>query len=128
MDLQPFKGLLLAIFFIAVGAGVEFNLIAKTPYLVIFGLLAFLVFKLLAQFLLAKSFGLQRADTSRFTIALTQVNEFGFVLVGVTVGLDLLSAQYAGLLTAVIALSMATSPVLLMLDDRVHKPMMRTND
>ena len=81
MDLQPFKGLLLAIFFIAVGAGVEFNLIAKTPYLVIFGLLAFLAFKLLAQFMLAKSFGMQHADASRFAIAPTQGSEFGFVLV-----------------------------------------------
>jgi monovalent cation:proton antiporter-2 (CPA2) family protein len=128
MDLQPFKGLLLAIFFIAVGAGVEFNLIAKTPYLVIFGLLGFLILKLLAQFMLAKSFGMHRADASRFAIALTQGSEFGFVLVGVTLGLGLLSAQYAGLLTAVIALSMATSPLLLMLDDRLFQPWLGQND
>jgi monovalent cation:proton antiporter-2 (CPA2) family protein len=119
LDLQPFKGLLLAIFFIAVGAGIDFKLIMATPLLLAVGLLAFLVLKLITHFSLARFFKMNWADAARFSFSLTQGSEFGFVLVGIALGLGLLSAGMAGLLTAIIVLSMASAPLLMMLDDKV---------
>ncbi len=122
MDLQPFKGLLLAIFFIAVGAGVDFKLILAAPLLMVLGLLTFLILKLLTHIFLARIIGMPNADASRFSISLAQGSEFGFVLIGIALGLNLLSANIAGLLTAVIALSMATAALLMMIDDKFLQP------
>lgn len=122
MDLQPFKGLLLAIFFIAVGAGVDFKQIAAAPLLMVFGLVAFIVLKLAAHLALARGFKMAWADASRFAFSLTQGSEFGFVLVGIAMGLGLLSPSFGGLLTAVIVLSMAAAPLLMMLDDKIIQP------
>jgi monovalent cation:proton antiporter-2 (CPA2) family protein len=122
MDLQPFKGLLLAIFFIAVGAGIDFKLILAAPLYMVFGLLAFIILKFVTHMLLARSFRMQNADASRFSISLAQGSEFGFVLIGIALGLNLLSSNIAGLLTAVIALSMASAALLMMFDDKFVQP------
>lgn len=122
MDLQPFKGLLLAIFFIAVGAGINFNLLQSAPILLLVSLFAFILIKLALLYGLAKIFGMSGADQSRFSFALAQGSEFGFVLIGLTVGLGILSGASAGLLTAIIALSMAVAPLLMILDEKVMQP------
>ncbi|MBK8771201.1 MAG: cation:proton antiporter [Rhizobiales bacterium] len=128
MDLQPFKGLLLAIFFIAVGAGIDFSLIASAPMLLACSLAAFIALKLAAHFGLARGFGMNGADSSRFSFALAQGSEFGFVLITFCVGLGLVTATSAGLLTAVIALSMAASPLLMMVDSKVLQPRFADGD
>ncbi len=122
LDLQPFKGLLLAIFFIAVGAGIDFKLIMTTPALLLAGLAAFLILKFSTQLGLARFFKMTWADASRFSFSLTQGSEFGFVLVGIALGLGLLSPNMAGLVTAIIVLSMAAAPLLVMLDDKIIQP------
>ena len=122
LDLQPFKGLLLAIFFIAVGAGIDFKLIMSTPILLTMGLVSFLVLKLALHFGLAKFFKMNWSDASRFSFSLTQGSEFGFVLVGIALGLGLLSPNMAGLLTAIIVLSMAASPLFMMFDEKIIQP------
>jgi monovalent cation:proton antiporter-2 (CPA2) family protein len=122
MDLQPFKGLLLAIFFIAVGAGIDFSLLQSVPILLITSLFAFIALKLLSQIVVAKGFGLARPDQSRFSFALAQGSEFGFVLISLCAGLGLLAGQMPALLTAVIALSMAVAPLLMMFDEKVMQP------
>lgn len=128
MDLQPFKGLLLAIFFIAVGAGIDFSLIASAPVLLACSLAAFITLKLAVHFGLARGFGMNGADSSRFSFALAQGSEFGFVLITFCVGLGLVTATSAGLLTAVIALSMAASPLLMMVDSKVLQPRFADGD
>jgi voltage-gated potassium channel Kch len=65
---------------------------------------------------------MQNADASRFSISLAQGSEFGFVLIGIALGLNLLSSNIAGLLTAVIALSMASAALLMMFDDKFVQP------
>ncbi len=122
LDLQPFKGLLLAIFFIAVGAGIDFKLILAAPALLIAGLAAYLILKFATQLGLARFFKMSWADASRFSFSLTQGSEFGFVLVGIALGLGLLSSTMAGSITAVIVLSMAAAPLLMMLDDKIIQP------
>jgi monovalent cation:proton antiporter-2 (CPA2) family protein len=122
LDLQPFKGLLLAIFFISVGSGIDFKLIAATPMFLLLGLAGFLALKLFTQLGLARFFKMAWVDASRFSFSLTQGSEFGFVLVGIALGLGLLSANMAGMLTAIIVLSMAAAPLLMMLDDKIIQP------
>jgi monovalent cation:proton antiporter-2 (CPA2) family protein len=128
MDLQPFKGLLLAIFFIAVGAGIDFSLLQSAPLLLLSGLIIFIVLKLVTQFLIARGFGLAAPDQTRFSFALAQGSEFGFVLITLCAGLGLLTGQMPALLTAVIALSMAAAPLLIMLDEKILQPRFADGD
>jgi monovalent cation:proton antiporter-2 (CPA2) family protein len=119
MDLEPFKGLLLAIFFIAVGSGIDFSLFKNAPALLLIGLIVFILIKLAIHFGLAKAFGMNAPDQSRFSFSLAQGSEFGFVLITFALGLGLLAAQSASLLTAIIALSMAAAPLLMKFEERV---------
>lgn len=128
MDLQPFKGLLLAIFFIAVGAGIDFSLLITKPVLLIAGLIAFISLKLATQFGLAHVFKMPVPDKSRFSFALTQGSEFGFVLITFATGLGLLTFATSGLLTAIIALSMVAAPLLMMLDEKIIQPRFADGD
>ena len=122
MDLEPFKGLLLAVFFIAVGAGIDFSLLFGQP-LFILGLVAgFIAVKLVVLFVLARLFGMSTPDASRFSFALAQGGEFAFVLISFAAGLALLDPAQAGLLVAVVALSMAAAPLLMIFDARVLQP------
>lgn len=122
MDLEPFKGLLLAVFFIAVGAGIDFSLLFGQPLLVLGLVLGFIAVKLAVLFLLARLFGMCTPDASRFAFALAQGGEFAFVLISFAGGLALLDAAQAGLLVAVVALSMAAAPLLMIFDARVIQP------
>jgi monovalent cation:proton antiporter-2 (CPA2) family protein len=122
MDLQPFKGILLAIFFIAVGAGIDFSLLQSAPVTLLVGLAAFIAIKLLVHYGLARMFTMAKPDQSRFSFALAQGSEFGFVLIAFAAGLGLLHGNMPGLLTAIIALSMAAAPLLMIFDERVIQP------
>jgi monovalent cation:proton antiporter-2 (CPA2) family protein len=124
LDLQPFKGLLLAIFFISVGSGIDFNTMFQSPVTLILGLFGFLILKFLTQIFLARSFNMAWTDSSRFAFSLTQGSEFGFVLVGIALGLGLISTTIAGSLTAIIVLSMAATPLLMLLDDKIVQPIL----
>lgn len=128
MDLQPFKGLLLAIFFIAVGAGIDFSLFASAPLLLVCGLVVFMLLKLATHLGLSRLFGMNGPDASRFSFALAQGSEFGFVLITICAGLGLLTGTMPGLLTAVIALSMAAAPLLMMLDEKFIQPRFADGD
>lgn len=128
MDLQPFKGLLLAIFFITIGAGIDFNLLTSMPQVLLAGLSTFLVVKLAIHFSLAKTFQMNGPDSSRFSFSLAQGSEFGFVLIGFTAGLGLLHDDMPALLTAVIALSMAAAPLLMIFDEKVMQPRFADGD
>ncbi len=128
MDLQPFKGILLAIFFIAIGAGIDFSLFRTVPLLLIAGLVAFLALKLVTHFAVGRFFHIKGPDLFRFSFALTQGSEFGFVLIAFATGYGLLSADMPALLTAIIALSMAAAPLLMMFDDKVIQPRFADGD
>jgi monovalent cation:proton antiporter-2 (CPA2) family protein len=128
MDLQPFKGLLLAIFFIAVGAGMDFSLFESQPGLLVGGALAFIVLKLVAHFGLSQIFGMAGPERSRFSFALAQGSEFGFVLIAFAAGLGLLAGNMPAVLTAVIALSMALAPLLMLFDEKIIQPRFADGD
>jgi voltage-gated potassium channel Kch len=112
----------MAIFFISVGSGIDFRLIAAAPVYLVVGLIAFIALKFLTQIGLARFFKMSWADATRFSFSLAQGSEFGFVLVGITLGLGLVSPSVAGLLTAIIVLSMAAAPLLMLFDDKIIQP------
>ncbi len=128
MDLQPFKGLLLAIFFITVGAGIDFSLFQSVPFLLLAALFAFILIKLAVHFGLARFFGMSGADQARFSFALSQGSEFGFVLIAFATSFGLLADNMPAILTAIIALSMAASPLLMIADEKLVQPRFADGD
>jgi Kef-type K+ transport system membrane component KefB/Trk K+ transport system NAD-binding subunit len=122
MDLDPFRGLLLAVFFIAVGAGIDFKLIASAPTLIIGAVLAFVVIKLVVLYAIARLARMKTPRASLFSFSLAQGGEFAFVLISFAAGLGLLAATQANMLIAIVALSMALAPLLMMIDARIIQP------
>jgi monovalent cation:proton antiporter-2 (CPA2) family protein len=121
LDIEPFKGLLLGLFFIAVGMSVDLGLFARIPH-VILGIAAGVVaLKMLLLYPTAKIFGYcGRADATLFAIALSQVGEFAFVLFAAA--RSILPGDTLAVLNAAVALSMLSTPLLVMLYERVLAP------
>ncbi len=127
-DIEPFKGLLLGLFFIAVGASIDFGLIGTRPGL-IFGItLGILVVKGAVLFALTRVFRLGLDSALLVTFALPQVGEFAFVLLSFARQEGVLQAGTADPLVAAVALSMAVTPLLLLLNDRVIRPRFGTRE
>jgi glutathione-regulated potassium-efflux system ancillary protein KefC len=117
-NIEPFKGLLLGIFFTSVGSSMDFALLGSEVGLVIGGAGALLLAKIVVLMICARLFHFKREDTSLFAIILSQGGEFAFVLFTTAVGAGALLPREAGLLTLIVALSMATTPFLLLFRDR----------
>ncbi|WP_309091017.1 monovalent cation:proton antiporter-2 (CPA2) family protein [Phenylobacterium sp.] len=110
-DIEPFRGLLLGLFFITVGAGLDVALLAGRPLLV-GGLVAgLIVLKGLAMYAAARTFRRDTRTSATTAVALAQGGEFAFVLLGFALGARVLDAELARLLTAVVAVSMAATPL-----------------
>ncbi len=113
-DIEPFKGLLLGLFFISVGANIDFSVIFESPALVILCLALLISCKLAVLAALAWVFKLASGQKLLFVLALAQGGEFAFVLGGFGMQSGVFSAAQANLLTVVVALSMLTTPLLLL--------------
>ena len=125
-DLEPFKGLLLGLFFLAVGASIDFALVRESAATV-GGLVASLVLgKALVLLLLGRMFRMGTDQTLLFTAALAQGGEFGFVLLSYAGQNGVLAPASANVVVAAIALSMATTPLMLLLYARVLAPRLGT--
>jgi glutathione-regulated potassium-efflux system ancillary protein KefC len=118
-DIEPFKGLLLGLFFIAVGMSVDFGLLATRPMTVLLLLLGFLAVKLLALWIVARVMGVPDRQRLLFAILLSQGGEFGFVVFTSARVAGVLSREWEALLTVAVALSMAATPLLLLGFDRM---------
>ena len=122
-DLEPFKGLLLGLFFITVGAGINFDLLfADTIIIVGMALLVILV-KGLILYGLGTLFKLQGRDRWLFALGLAQAGEFGFVLVSFSVATGVMPNDVAETLLLVVALSMLITPLLFITYDQISKRM-----
>ena len=121
-DLEPFKGLLLGLFFIAVGASINFNLILQQPG-VIFGLvLGLIIIKGVVLFVLGKFFKIGKDQNLIFSFALSQVGEFAFVLFSFSLKERIFDQQTVSILIAVVAISMALTPLLFLINERFILP------
>ncbi len=112
LDIDPFKGLLLGLFFIAVGMSVDLSLFLRSPLLVLGLALGVVALKLVLLFFISRGFGYcNRADAGLFAVALSQGGEFAFVLFSAAG--SLLPPPVIGVLNAAVAVSMLTTPFLL---------------
>ena len=123
MDLDPFKGLLLAVFFMAVGAGIDFDLLLANPLQILELVLGFVLLKLVVLYLIARLFRMKSPDSAHFAFSLAQGGEFAFVLISFCLGLGLLLASQAALLVAIVAISMALAPLLMIANEQFIQPL-----
>lgn len=121
-DVEPFKGLLLGLFFIAVGMSVDFDALLRQPALVLGLLAAFLALKAAVLWGLARAIGLPWQERPVFTLLLAQGGEFAFVVFQAAVGAKVIDAQTGSLLIGAVALSMLLTPLLLAAFDRWVQP------
>jgi CPA2 family monovalent cation:H+ antiporter-2 len=121
-DLDPFKGLLLGLFFIGVGASINFELIGSRPML-ISGLVAgVMIIKFLILFATGRIFKVASDQNLLFAFALSQVGEFAFVLLSFSNQLNIIDREWMEIMMAVTAISMTITPLLLLLNERVIDP------
>jgi glutathione-regulated potassium-efflux system ancillary protein KefC len=121
-DIEPFKGLLLGLFFIAVGMSIDFGVIMQSPGVMAAIVAGLLVLKALVIYPLARLMGVQVQDRPVFTLLLAQGGEFAFVVFQAAAGSSVLTPQTASLLIGAVAISMLLSPLLLVAIDRLLMP------
>ena len=117
-QVAPFKGLLLGLFFITVGAGMNFTMLFDRPVVVMGVTVLVIAIKAGVLFAAARMAGMAGRDRILFTLSLAQAGEFGFVLLSYAMGLDILDQQLAEGFLLVIALSMLATPLLFILYDQ----------
>ena len=121
-DLEPFKGLLLGLFFIAIGMSIDLTLLAARPGAVLALTGGLLLLKLLALRTLAGPLGVSAAQRWLLAALLAPGGEFAFVILGLTAQAGMIPREQAALLTLSVALSMATTPFLLLAYERGLAP------
>ncbi|MDP3356816.1 MAG: glutathione-regulated potassium-efflux system protein KefC [Polaromonas sp.] len=121
-DIEPFKGLLLGLFFIAVGMSIDFGVLLKSPGQMALIVLAFLSIKGVVIWRLAKMMGVPLQERPVFTLLLAQGGEFAFVVFQAAAGARVFSAETASLLIGAVAISMLLSPLLLVAIDKLLLP------
>ena len=126
-DLEPFKGLLLGLFFITVGAGINFELLFADTVIILGMALLVILVKGVNLYGLGRMFKLRGRDQWLFALGLAQAGEFGFVLVSFSVTTGVMPSVVAETLLLVIALSMLITPLLFILYDVIHKRMEETS-
>lgn len=121
-DIDPFRGLLLGLFFMTVGAGINFALLWDDFALILGLTLGLILLKTLVLFVLSHVFKVGGADRWLFALGLAQAGEFGFVLLSFTVANAVIPQALADQLLLVVALSMLLTPALFILYERVMAP------
>ncbi|MBY0371326.1 monovalent cation:proton antiporter-2 (CPA2) family protein [bacterium] len=124
-DIEPFKGLLLGLFFISVGTSVDYGLVAQKPSTIVLSILLLLVVKYLVIFFLGRWAKLSSHAARQVASALPQGGEFAFVLLGVATMNGLLNPTDAALITVVVIASMIATPFIGLLDEYLFTPLFR---
>ena len=122
--IDPFKGLLLGLFFISVGAGINFNLLIEDPWVIILFVLLLIFIKFVVLLILGRIFRLKKGFEFLFAFLLAQASEFAFVLISFSKQNKLFDEQTSGMLLLVVTLSMAISPLLLIFNDKAVSPIL----
>ena len=117
-DIEPFKGLLLGLFFMAVGMSIDFGVLMAQPVRMAAIVVSFLAIKGVVIWLLARQMGLELQDRPVFTLLLAQGGEFAFVVFQAAAGARIFDTATASLLLGAVAVSMLLSPLLLVAVDR----------
>jgi CPA2 family monovalent cation:H+ antiporter-2 len=122
-DIEPFKGLLLGLFFITVGAGIDFGLFFSEPVTILGLALGIMLLKGVILYGLGLAFKLRGRDQWLFTLGLAQAGEFGFVLISFSLQQAILPGYVADRLLLIVALSMLITPLAFMLYEHLSSRM-----
>ncbi|MBW4023394.1 MAG: potassium transporter [Proteobacteria bacterium] len=118
-DIEPFRGILLGLFFITVGASLDFGLVVRHPFIVLGLTVGLMAIKAEAMTWLGRAFHLTRADARMVGVSLCQGGEFAFVLTGFVITAHVLPGPLGRLLNAVVAVSMVLTPLVFLVHERV---------
>ncbi|MTI44874.1 Kef-type potassium/proton antiporter (CPA2 family) [Roseibium hamelinense] len=121
-DIEPFKGLLLGLFFLTVGAGIDFDLFFGDPFFILALAIGLIAVKFCVLYVLGSVFGLKGADRWLLALGLAQAGEFAFVLFGFAGGAGVLEPSLLQTMTLVVAISMLLTPALFILYEKVIAP------
>jgi len=127
-NLEPFKGMLLGLFFMAVGASINFMIIKENPLLVsglVFGIIAL---KAVGLFLVGTIFKMKMDQKLLLAVALAQIGEFAFVLLSFASQLNIIGKEELDLMLVVTALTMTLAPILGVLNERIVLPRVGTKE
>ena len=117
-DIEPFKGLLLGLFFIAVGMSIDFAVVLAQPLLIAAVVIGFLLLKAAVLWAMARTMPIPQLERPVFIILLAQGGEFGFVVFQTATQAGVISAPVSSFLVAAVAISMLLTPLLLVAADR----------
>ncbi|MGH8528234.1 MAG: monovalent cation:proton antiporter-2 (CPA2) family protein [Nevskiales bacterium] len=126
-DIEPFKGLLLGLFFISVGMSLDISLLREQWLPVLAIVLGMVALKLIVLYALGRAAKLSPREARSFSVTLSQGGEFAFVLFSLALSLQVLEAPTVALLSLAVGLSMATTPLLLLIKDRVLEPWLESS-
>ncbi|MCL4121336.1 UNVERIFIED_CONTAM: hypothetical protein GTU68_004684 [Idotea baltica] len=126
--LEPFKNLLLGLFFMAVGASINFIVIANSPLTIGGILIAIIVLKAIVLFITGHIFKLKLDQKLLLTFSLAQIGEFAFVLLSFAFGLNILEQEQMDMMLVITALSMSLTPIISMINERLILPNIGTKE
>ena len=121
-DIEPFKGLLLGLFFIAVGMSIDFSVLINSPWLIAAVLIAFLAIKFAVIYVITRLMNVPFQERPVLTLLLAQGGEFAFVVFQAAAGAKVFPPATASLLIGVVALSMLISPLILIAIEKLWLP------
>lgn len=121
-DIDPFKGLLLGLFFIAVGASINFGLIIERPLLILGMVVGVMLIKMIILYIVGRTFRMSSAQNGIFAFSLSQVGEFAFVLISFSAQGGILPKEITDPITAVVAITMALTPLAMMVNEKYISP------
>jgi CPA2 family monovalent cation:H+ antiporter-2 len=121
-DLEPFKGLLLGLFFISVGASINFQLISTRPLMISGMVVGVMSIKFVILFLTGKLFKVTADQNLLFAFSLSQVGEFAFILLSFSNQLTIINREWMEIMMAVTTITMTITPLLLLLNERIIDP------
>jgi glutathione-regulated potassium-efflux system ancillary protein KefC len=123
-DIEPFKGLLLGLFFIAVGMSIDFAVVLRQPLAIALVVIGFLLLKAAVLWGMGRAMPIPKPERPVFIILLAQGGEFGFVVFQTATQGNVIGAEMSSLLVAAVAISMLLTPVLLVAADRWWIPLL----
>ena len=123
-DIEPFKGLLLGLFFIAVGMSIDFSVVMKSPWLIAGVVTGFLAIKAAVLWFIARTMPIPLPERPVFLILLAQGGEFGFVVFQTAAQAGVITAPVSSLLVAAVAISMLLTPLMLVAAGRWWIPLL----
>lgn len=127
-DIEPFKGLLLGLFFIAVGASIDFRIVTGDPGTIALLVAGVMALKLTVLAVSARSFKLSLDQNLIFSFVLCQAGEFAFVLLSFAAQNGVLTPEITGYVSATVALTMTLTPVVILLNERLLLPRAGTRE